>query len=126
MKEEITKEKGFTLLEIMISMVILAIGLLALSSMQGTFATGNAQSRQLTHAINLASSKIEELKQKDYNAVGNDSSTIRRKGREYVIDCNVDPKNNSKQVQVVVTWNNDKNDFILDWTKAMQHWTNYQ
>ena len=60
--------KGFTLLEILISIVILAVGLLALNSMQGTFATGSGKSRYYTRAVQVASQKMEELKNANYTA----------------------------------------------------------
>lgn len=54
-------ESGFTLIEVLIAMAILAIGLLGIGMMQAYFAEGNANSRQLIRATDIATAKIEEL-----------------------------------------------------------------
>ena len=56
------KEKGFTLLELMIAMVVLAIGILALIQMQVAAMSGNSSANQMTTALTLAQDKIEQLK----------------------------------------------------------------
>jgi len=133
MKEK--NARGFTILEVMIAMVILAVGLLALSSMQGTFATGNAQSRRLTHAMNLASSKLDELKNISYDSRmlnDNSSSSLSATGHqaehsrsvsmgnsEYTVYWNIaeNATGNFKQIRVIVTWNQGDKDVALDWIK---------
>ena len=67
-REDGTHTRGFTLLEVLIAVVILAVGLLALNSMQGIFATGSGEARYYTRAVQLASQKMEELKNLEYNA----------------------------------------------------------
>lgn len=52
---------GFTLLEVLIAMFILAFGLLAIAQMQVTAIRGNAFSNRTTTALTLAQDKIEEL-----------------------------------------------------------------
>jgi type IV pilus modification protein PilV len=56
------KEKGFTLLELMIAMVVLAIGILALIQMQVAAMSGNSSANQMTTAVTLAQDQIERLK----------------------------------------------------------------
>ena len=53
--------QGFTLIEVLIAMTILAIGLLALSSMQETSAQGNLTAREITQAVNISEKQIETL-----------------------------------------------------------------
>lgn len=55
-------QKGFSLVEVLICMVIVAVGLLALAGMQITSIKGNALSRKVTQATVLAQNKMEELK----------------------------------------------------------------
>lgn len=55
-------ENGFTLIEVMVSIVILAIGLLGLAPMMAISITGNAFANEATEATVLAQDKIEELK----------------------------------------------------------------
>ncbi|MBI9088275.1 MAG: prepilin-type N-terminal cleavage/methylation domain-containing protein [Desulfobacterium sp.] len=53
--------KGFTLLEILIAMVILSFGLLALGGMQVSGIKGNAGAMGLTEAAVIGTNKIEQL-----------------------------------------------------------------
>lgn len=54
-------ESGFTLIEAMISSVVLAVGLLALSFMQATTLSRNVDSSELTRATSLASEMVERI-----------------------------------------------------------------
>lgn len=109
----------------MISMVILAVGLLALSSMQGTFAEGNSRSRQLTVASDMASDRIMELYSTDYEemSTGTDVAHKEKNGRDYEINSTVSSfpsMNNARQVQVTVTWEDQGRDHSIsfDWIKG--------
>lgn len=53
---------GFGLLELLIAMTILAVGMLGIMKLQMQSGFGNAASRQTSAAVNLARSKMEELK----------------------------------------------------------------
>jgi type IV pilus assembly protein PilV len=55
------QEKGFTLLEVMIALFILAFGLLAIATMQATAIKSNSQAMGLTEAANLAQDRMEKL-----------------------------------------------------------------
>jgi prepilin-type N-terminal cleavage/methylation domain-containing protein len=61
------KEAGFTILEILIAISILAFGLLAVATMQATSIKGNSQAIGITEGITLAQDKIEEFIGLDYN-----------------------------------------------------------
>jgi prepilin-type N-terminal cleavage/methylation domain-containing protein len=65
--KSLKKETGFTLLEILIAIAILAFGLLAVATMQATAIKGNSQAIGITEGINLAQDKIEELIVLDYS-----------------------------------------------------------
>ena len=54
-------ERGLTLLEVMIALVIMAIGLLALSGMQITTIQKNASSFKSTIAVSLAEQYLQQL-----------------------------------------------------------------
>ena len=56
------KEKGFTLIELMIAMIVLGIGILALIQMQVAAMSGNLSANQMTIATTLAQDEIEQLK----------------------------------------------------------------
>lgn len=53
---------GFTLLELLIAMTILAVGMLGIMKLQMQSGLGNVASRDLSAAVNLARSKMEELR----------------------------------------------------------------
>ena len=55
-------QRGFTLIELMIAMVILGIAFMGLATMQLACIRGNSDSNRLTKAIILAQDKMEELK----------------------------------------------------------------
>ena len=61
------KEAGFTLMEILIAIAILAFGLLAIATMQAWSIKGNSQAIGITEGITLAQDKIEEFIGLDYN-----------------------------------------------------------
>ena len=60
-------DAGFTLMELMISLLILAIGILGIWSMQGTAIRGNAQAKWITQGAALAADQVEKLMRMDYD-----------------------------------------------------------
>ena len=61
-KRMLKTRAGFTLIEVMVSIVILAIGVLGLAPLMAVSITGNAFSNEATRANVIAQDKIEELK----------------------------------------------------------------
>jgi type IV pilus modification protein PilV len=59
--------KGFTLIEVLIGLVILAVGILGVASMQIASVNGNIFSNNLTQAAILAQDKLEHLKYLSYS-----------------------------------------------------------
>ena len=53
--------KGFTIIEILIALVFLAVGLLGIAGLQITTIRGNASAKKITEAITLAQEKLEDL-----------------------------------------------------------------
>ena len=57
--------KGFTLIEVLVGLIILAIGLLGIAGMQITSVKGNFFSNNLTQASYVAQDRLEFLKNQD-------------------------------------------------------------
>jgi len=63
----IGKPKGFTLIEVMGGLIILAVGLLGIAAMQVTSTKGGYFSNNVTQATVLAQDKLEYLKNLSYS-----------------------------------------------------------
>ena len=64
----IFEKKGFTLTEVLVGLVILAVGILAIAGMQIISIKGNSFSRYLTRASVLAQDSLESLKSLDISS----------------------------------------------------------
>jgi prepilin-type N-terminal cleavage/methylation domain-containing protein len=65
------KERGFTLVEIMVAMVVLAIGLLGMAAMTILVMKGGRGANDMTAATNICQLKMEELKNISWTSLGN-------------------------------------------------------
>jgi len=70
-----TGNQGFTLIEVLVAIVILSIGIIALTSMQTAGIKGNATANILTVGGNWGATKIEQIFAMDYDELENGSST---------------------------------------------------
>ena len=61
-------EKGFTLIEVVMSMIILLVGVTMISSLISDLSRKNFLSHNHTQAVLLAQNKIEELLDEGYNS----------------------------------------------------------
>jgi type IV pilus modification protein PilV len=71
------RQQGFTLIEVMVSLVVMTIGAMAILALQQQSIRSNAHARQLTIATQIAERWAERFKQdaKTWNAVGQASGT---------------------------------------------------
>ena len=104
-------KKGFTLIEVLVGLVILAIGLLAIAGMQMTSVKGNFFSHYLTQASYAAQDRLEFLDNLPYDSLQlqqgnhNDGTTTISGiafNRSYAV---VDNPNLYKIINYTVTWN---------------------
>jgi len=111
------KSNGFSLIEVLISLVILAISLLALAGLMTTTTRNNAFGGRMTEAATFAQDKLEELRVMSWddiplNQTSSDSPFF-RPGAQYnrswtsVLGPNspASPHDNEKRVTVTVNWN---------------------
>jgi prepilin-type N-terminal cleavage/methylation domain-containing protein len=57
-----TKNRGFSMIEVMVALVILAVGILGISKLQGVLIKNSSNANQRTIAVSLAQQKIDDLK----------------------------------------------------------------
>jgi len=98
------KEKGFTLVEILIAMTIFAIGILGVASMQVWGLRGNASAVWHTQAATFAADRIEKLMMVDYDDLVNGSETQGDYTISWTVTTN-NPINNTATLTVNVQWN---------------------
>lgn len=108
---------GFSLIEVMISLVILAIGVLALTELQLSVTKGNGSSDTMATALSLAEQKMESLKKASYTTIQAEPPTaVTASGgtfsREVIVTSN-QPMLNVKTVQVIVTGTDGQRTFTV-------------
>lgn len=98
---------GFTLVESMLTVAIMAVGLLALAGLQITALRGNDLSRRMTTAIAIAEQKIEQLKNTPYtNLQAEAASQVTASNLHFTRQVTITngPLPNTKSVSVLVSW----------------------
>jgi len=98
------KEEGYTLIEILIAITILAFGLMAVATMQVTAIKTNATASGISQGLILGQAKVEELMNLPYSALSDGSSPPTGK---YTVFWNVAvnvPVTDSKTIRVIVIW----------------------
>lgn len=112
MKKETIRQiddRGFTLIEVMIGVVILTLGLLAIASMQLNSIRGNAFARDFTEAASVASTVAERAMVTPYDSLTLGISTETVEG--YTVESKVDEQDldgdgvsDLKKIDIVVSW----------------------
>ena len=106
------RQSGFTLIEVMIALVVLAAGLLALATMQIVSIRSNAFSSEMTYATMLAQTRLEQIRNMSYdnvNAVGQVTLPVdpTTKGIAYRVERlvqNNTPAEDMKTVTLIIDW----------------------
>jgi len=102
------KSNGFSLIEVLISLVILAISLLALAGLMTTTTRNTASGGHLTEAATFAQDRLEELRVTAWDNIvnGSDPNPIQGStGINYNRIWTVNTNDNEKRVTVTVNWN---------------------
>jgi len=99
--------KGFTLIEILVAMIVFAVGLLSFFALNVAIMKANVSAKMITAATNLAQEKIETLKNTSYASITNQTETNiglnNAFTRTTTVQDNV-PQTNMKTVTVEVKW----------------------
>ena len=72
----LNSKKGFTLIEVLIALTILAIGLLGVALMQVTSISGNTFSREMSVATELGQDMLEQLRTLRYTSSTTDNALL--------------------------------------------------
>lgn len=67
--KSVFSNRGFTLVEVLIAMTILAVGILGIAGLAGTAIRSSGYSQALTQANNLAQERIETIRSIDFNNI---------------------------------------------------------
>jgi type II secretion system protein I len=109
------KSNGFTLIETLIALVILAIALLALAGLMVTTTRNNSFGGHITEAATFAQDKLEEFRAVSWGSIlsGNDQKNGSN-GINYQRNCEVvtSVDGNLKTVTLNITWK-DRNDHMI-------------
>jgi len=99
------KEKGFTLIDVLFAIAILAFGLLAVAKMQGSAIQGNFFAGGKTEAVTWAQDRMETLMALPYASVvpGGPVTQGNYDINWNVTDLNADPTTKCKLITVTVT-----------------------
>ena len=122
------QSQGFTLVEVMIALVILAIGLLGLAGLQIVSTQSNSFSNQMTVATTIAQDRLEALRNLDYSHSDLDADThqdpanpLKAPGdmgfyfdRSWTVT--EDATNNIKTIEVTVEWPHPDNSHSVQFT----------
>jgi len=103
---KLLNDKGFMLVEIILSIAIIAIGMFAVMSLAVSVIKGNAQSKRLTTATTLAQDKMENILKMGYGSVTSSFGTYTDNINYYweTIVQNNTPGTNTKTVKVNFYW----------------------
>ena len=106
---KLKREKGFTLLEVIVAISILSFGLLAIASMQISAMRGNSFAGGVTEGTTWAGDQVERLMALpyDHDDLDQDQNPHQATEGRYTIVWNVAEDavfNNTKTIEVTVTW----------------------
>ncbi|WP_258807246.1 prepilin-type N-terminal cleavage/methylation domain-containing protein [Pseudidiomarina sp. CB1] len=81
--------RGFTFVEVLVALVIIAVGVAGLVSLQRMFIQSSTRAAERTAAMELAQEKIEELRFVEYANLAAGSETADREGKTFTVGWTV-------------------------------------
>ena len=104
--------KGFSLIELMIAITILAMAIFGIFHAYSVGFLGMADARDRTVATNYAREAMEDVKNMDFEKIETTTRSVTNFNTKYRVDVNVSLENpNLKKVYTVVSWKN-RNEII--------------
>jgi len=102
-----TNNKGFTIMEVMVSIIILTLSLLLLLNMAMVALEANDWSNKTTASTQLLQDKLEELRTNLSSASGSD--TLQGITRNWTVTKSA---NHLRRVDITATWENRRGDVL--------------
>lgn len=108
-RDNLMDDKGFSLVELLVAVTILAVGLLGIAGLQGNTIRRNVSAMKNTEATALIEDKIEDYRDTPYTSIseGTETETSLGTGGIYTRVSTVQentPLNNTKTITVQVSW----------------------
>ncbi len=107
-----TSRKGFTLIEVLVTMIILSISLLALAGLMARTTRANADGSHITEATTIAQDRLEQLRATRWEDItlGNILDQVTGStGVTYARNSNVVQNGNLRTVTITVNWTDRAN-----------------
>jgi type IV pilus assembly protein PilV len=116
------KTEGFTLIELVVAILVFALGIMGIMKMHSATVQSNNYSMQLTEAVNVAEDRLETLRGLDFStstmSVGaHNTTTVRSRGIPYQVSYQViDPgtARPTRSIALSVTWQEKNLNHRLD------------
>ena len=114
-QEIVARQRGFTLLEVLVTIVILSIGLLGIAGLTTGVVRGNHFSKNVTSATAAAQTQLEAVKSGGYVlavAANFPDDTVTMGGMSFSRTTTItadSPATNMKTISVTVNWNESNN-----------------
>ena len=99
------KDSGFTLIEILITLVILSVVLLGVCSMVYSVMGATSLSKEMAVATTLMQDKMERLKNTPSASLTSGNDTVQPENVSYLRQWTVSASANTTTITVTVNWN---------------------
>ncbi|KFZ31400.1 hypothetical protein IDSA_01375 [Pseudidiomarina salinarum] len=85
------RTRGFTFVELLVALLIIAVGVAGLVSLQRTFIQSSTRAAERTAALEIAQQQLEQLRFTEYANISSGSTTVSRDNKNYTLNWQVDP-----------------------------------
>ncbi len=113
--------KGFTLVEVMIALIIITIGIVGYSMLQGNNTLGNSKSESISQMTMLADAEIEKIVNMNYDDCISSHGIVILRGKNYVRNCTVNENASGHYKNIILTLSSDVMDATFYYVKTKNY-----